>query len=136
MNEYSKSPVTDICGVTLLSSVNIPSNFIIPSDLREVILYNMDSDVKYIDNLVIHPKLKKVIVSPRRIILENIFLTKNYNLDAVKTLVLSYFIGYIKGMTYATFKKNVNNAKSLEELVNLKAGNLPVGSTLKFNIIR
>ena len=136
MNEYSKSPITEICGVTLLSSVNIPSNFIIPSDLREVVLYNGDSDVKHIDNLVIHPKLKKVIVTPNMILLGNIFLTKNYNLDAVKTLVNRYFMGYIKGTLYATFKKNVNNAKSLEELVYVKAGSLPIGATLKFSILK
>lgn len=136
MNEYSKSPVKNICGVTLLSSVNIPSNFIIPSDLREVVLYNGDSDVKHIDNLVLHPKLKKVIVTPNMILLGNIFLTKDYNLDAIKTLVLSYFLGYTKGITYATFKKNVNNAKSLEELVYVRAGNLPIGATLKFSILK
>lgn len=136
MNEYSKSPVTDICGVTLLSAVNIPSNFIIPSDLKEVVLYNMDSDEKHIDNLVIHQKLKKVIVSPRRIMLENIFLTKNFNLDAIKTLINRYFMGYIKGTSYATFKKNVNNAKSLEELVHVRAGSLPIGATLKFSILK
>lgn len=136
MNEYSKSQVTDICGVTLLSSVNIPSNFIIPSDLREVVLYNGESDVKHIDNLVIHPKLKKVIVTPNMILLGNIFLTKDYNLDAVKTLVNRYFMGYIKGTSYATFKKNVNNAKSLEELVYVRAGSLPIGATLKFSILK
>ena len=136
MNEYSKSQVTDICGVTLLSSVNIPSNFIIPSDLREVVLYNGESDVKHIDNLVIHPKLKKVIVTPNMILLGNIVLTKNYNLDAVKTLVNRYFMGYIKGTLYATFKKNVNNAKSLEELVYVRAGSLPIGATLKFSILK
>lgn len=136
MNEYSKSPITEICGVTLLSSVNIPSNFIIPSDLREVVLYNGDSDVKHIDNLVIHPKLKKVIVTPNMILLGNIFLTKNYNLDAVKTLINRYFMGYIKGTPYATFKKNVNNAKSLEELVYVRAGSLPIGATLKFSILK
>ena len=136
MNEYSKSPITEICGVTLLSSVNIPSNFIIPSDLREVVLYNGESDVKHIDNLVLHPKLKKVIVTPNMILLGNIFLTKKYNLDAVKTLVNRYFMGYIKGTLYATFKKNVNNAKSLEELVYVRAGNLPIGATLKFSIIK
>lgn len=136
MNEYSKSQVTDIFGVTLLSSVNIPSNFIIPSDLREVVLYNGESDVKHIDNLVIHPKLKKVIVTPNMILLGNIVLTKNYNLDAVKTLVNRYFMGYIKGTLYATFKKNVNNAKSLEELVYVRAGSLPIGATLKFSILK
>lgn len=136
MNEYSKSPITEICGVTLLSSVNIPSNFIIPSDLREVVLYNGDSDVKHIDNLVIHPKLKKVIVTPNMILLGNIFLTKNYNLDAVKTLINRYFMGHIKGTSYATFKKNVNNAKSLEELVYVRAGSLPIGATLKFSILK
>lgn len=136
MNEYSKSPITEICGVTLLSSVNIPSNFIIPSDLREVVLYNGDSDVKHIDNLVIHPKLKKVIVTPNMILLGNIFLTKDYNLDAIKTLVNRYFMGYIKGTLYATFKKNVNNAKSLEELVYVRAGSLPIGATLKFSILK
>ena len=136
MNEYSKSQVTDICGVTLLSSVNIPSNFIIPSDLREVVLYNGESDVKHIDNLVIHSKLKKVVVLPNMILLGNIVLTKNYNLDAVKTLVNRYFMGYIKGTSYATFKKNVNNAKSLEELVYVRAGSLPIGATLKFIILK
>lgn len=136
MNEYSKSLITEICGVTLLSSVNIPSNFIIPSDLREVVLYNGDSDVKHIDNLVIHSKLKKVIVTPNMILLGNIFLTKNYNLDAVKTLINRYFMGYIKGTLYTTFKKNVNNAKSLEELVYVRAGSLPIGATLKFSILK
>lgn len=137
MNEYSKSPITDICGVTLISAVNIPSNFVIPSDLREVVLYNMDSDVKVIDNLVIHPKLKKVVVTPKRIILANIVLTKDYNLDLVKTLVIGYFIGYIKGTAYATFKKNVGNAKSLEELVYVRVrDNLPIGAYIKFSIIK
>lgn len=123
-----------MCDIDLIDLANLGDSFAIPSDSSRVALYNSNKNYCKLDNLIISRNVKEIIWGSFFCDLDNIILVKGFRLEALKSLIISYFSmqslkRYIIG--FSEFRKCIENCKDAESIRKAKISGVNLDSILK-----
>ena len=128
------SGIYRLCDIDLIDLANLGDSFAIPSDSSRVALYNSNKNYCKLDNLIISRNVKEIIWGSFFCDLDNIILVKGFSLDALKSLIISYFSiqslkRYLIGLS--EFRKCVENCNDVASIRKTKIRGVSLDSILK-----
>lgn len=128
------SGIYRLCDVDLIDLANLGDSFAIPSDSSRVALYNSNKNYCKLDNLIISRNVKEIVWGSFFCDLDNIILVKGFSLDALKSLIISYFSiqslkRYLIGLS--EFRKCVENCKDVASIRKAKISGVSLDRLLK-----
>lgn len=128
------SGIYRLCDIDLIDLANIGDSFAIPSDSSRVALYNSSKSYCKLDNLIISKDVKEIIWGSFFCDLDNIILVKGFRLEALKSLIISYFSmqslkRYIIG--FSEFRKCIENCNDVASIRKAKISGVSLDSLLK-----
>ena len=128
------SGIYRLCDIDLIDLANIGDSFAIPSDSSRVALYNSSKSYCKLDNLIISRNVKEIIWGSFFCDLDNIILVKGFSLEALKSLIISYFSiqslkRYLIG--FSEFRKCIENCNDVASIRKAKMGRVSLDSLLK-----
>lgn len=128
------SGIYRLCDIDLIDLANFGDSFAIPSDSSRVTLYNSNKNYCKLDNLIISRNVKEIIWGSFFCDLDSIILVKGFSLDALKSLIISYFSiqslkRYLIG--FSEFRKCIENCKDVASIRKAKIGRVSLDTVLK-----
>lgn len=130
----SNSGIYRLCDIDLIDLANLGDSFAIPSDSSRVALYNSNKNYCKLDNLIISRNVKEIIWGSFFCDLDNIILVKGFRLEALKSLIISYFSiqslkRYLIG--FSEFRKCIENCNDVASIRKAKISGVSLNTILK-----
>lgn len=128
------SGIYRLCDIDLIDLANLGDSFAIPSDSSRVALYNSNKNYCKLSNLIISRDVKEIIWGSFFCDLDSIILVKGFSLDALKSLIISYFSmqslkRYLIG--FSEFRKCIENCNDVASIRKAKISGVSLNTILK-----